>query len=64
MAVSKMKLVNISGSLEALGAVTRACGESGVFQPDDTLSYYSDTSAFSVVRLMVNSSNTLPSLVR
>ena len=49
MAVSKMKLVNISGSLEALGAVTRACGESGVFQPDDTLSYYSDTSAFSVV---------------
>lgn len=50
MAVSKMKLVNISGSLEALGAVTRACGESGVFQPDDTLSYYSDTSAFSVVR--------------
>ena len=38
MAVSKMKLVNISGSLEALGAVTRACGESGVFQPDDTLS--------------------------
>ena len=27
MAVSKMKLVNISGSLEALGAVTRGAGE-------------------------------------
>lgn len=50
MAVCKMKLVNISGRMDCLDAVTRVCGHSGVFQPENTLSFYSDTSALSLVR--------------
>lgn len=47
MAVSKMKLVSIIGRLDSLDNVLFACGRSGVSQPDDALSFFSDTKEFS-----------------
>ncbi|HIZ20600.1 MAG TPA: ATPase [Firmicutes bacterium] len=47
MAVAKMKLVNIIGHVDFLDAVLIACGKTGVSQPDDALSFFSDTRDFS-----------------
>lgn len=49
MAVSKMKLVNIIGHLNALDAVIFACGKTGVFQPDETLTFFSNNAHFSAL---------------
>lgn len=50
MAVAKMKLVSIIGHMNSLDAVVRVCGSSGVFQPDDALSFFSDTSGFAAIK--------------
>ena len=50
MAVAKMKLVSIIGHMQSLDAVARVCGGSGVFQPDDALSFFSDTSGFATIK--------------
>lgn len=49
MAVSKMKLVNIIGHMNSLDATIFACGKTGVSQPDDALSFFSDTSDFTTL---------------
>lgn len=46
MAVAKMKLVSIIGHMDSLNRVVLACGQSGVFQPDDAMTFFSDTSSF------------------
>ena len=42
MALSKMKLVNVIGSMSALDDTVTALGETGVFQPDDAADFFSD----------------------
>ena len=50
MAVAKMKLVSIIGHLNSLDNVVRVCGQSGVFQPDDAMTFFSDTTGFSSIK--------------
>ena len=50
MAVTKMKLVNVIGQMKSLDDVVYACGCSGVFQPDDAMTFFSDTSGFMAVQ--------------
>ncbi len=49
MAVSAMSAVSILGSMKDLDKVVNTCGKSGVFQPDNINSFYSDTENFSSV---------------
>jgi len=49
VAVAKMKLVSIIGHMQNLDAVVRVCGSCGVFQPDDALTFFSDTSGFAAI---------------
>ena len=46
MAVAKMKLVSVIGHMTSLDRVVQTCGDSGVFQPDDAMTFFSDTSGF------------------
>lgn len=46
MAVAKMKLVSVIGQMDSLSQVVFTCGQSGVFQPDDAMTFFSDTSNF------------------
>ncbi len=46
MAVLKIDVVSIIGRMADLDEVTALCGKSGVFHPDNALSFYSDTSDF------------------
>lgn len=46
MAVVKIKILNVIGRMSELDEVTTALGKSGVFHPDNALSFYSDTSEF------------------
>ncbi len=50
MAVAKMKLVNIIGHMNFLDQALIACGKTGVSQPDDALSFFSDTREFSPIQ--------------
>lgn len=50
MAVAKMKLVSIIGRMDSLNAVVRVCGQSGVFQPDDAMTFFSDTHGFTSIK--------------
>lgn len=50
MAVTKMKLVNVIGRVDSLDPVIFACGKTGISQPDDTMSFFSDTSKFKAVQ--------------
>ena len=50
MAVAKMKLVSIIGRMSSLDQVVRVCGQCGVFQPDDTMTFFSDTTGFTPIR--------------
>ncbi len=43
MALSKMKLVNMIGAMSALDEVVAALGRTGVFQPDETAEFFSDS---------------------
>ena len=49
MAVCKMNLVSIIGPVKKLDELVNLCGESGVFQPDNISSFYSDTDNFSAI---------------
>ncbi len=42
MSLAKMKLVNITGSIQDLDDTVSLLGQTGVFQPDDTAEFYSD----------------------
>ena len=44
MSVSKMQLVSLSGPLDRLNDVLRICADSGAFQPENAMSFFSDTS--------------------
>lgn len=46
MAVKKVKAISIIGMLTELDSVLKVCGESGVFHPDDALSFFSNTQDF------------------
>lgn len=50
MAVAKMKLVSVIGHMTSLDRVVQTCGDSGVFQPDDAMTFFSDTSGFTSVK--------------
>lgn len=41
-----MKLINIIGMMSEIDDVINVCGKSGVFQPDDVFSFYSNTENF------------------
>lgn len=45
-----MKLVNIIGQMKSLNQVVYACGQSGVFQPDNAMTFFSDTSDFVAIQ--------------
>jgi V/A-type H+-transporting ATPase subunit I len=47
LAVLKVKVVSIIGRMNDLDKVTSICGRSGIFHPDNSLSFYSNTSDFS-----------------
>lgn len=49
MAVSEMNFISMIGPINKLGELVNICGESGVFQPDNVFSFYSDTENFSQV---------------
>lgn len=46
MAVSSVKVASIIGVLPALDEVIKVCGKSGIFHPDDALSFYSKNNKF------------------
>ena len=46
MAVVKIKILSVIGRLSELDGVTAALGKSGIFHPDNAMSFYSDTSEF------------------
>lgn len=50
MAVVKMKLVSVIGHMDSLDRVVQVCGDSGVFQPDDAMTFFSDTTGFSAIQ--------------
>ncbi len=50
MAVSRMKQISIIGRMDSLDQVVRVCGGSGVMQPDDAITFFSDPSGFEPVR--------------
>ena len=50
MAVSRMKQISIIGRMESLDRVVRICGGSGIMQPDDAITFFSDPSGFEAVR--------------
>ena len=47
MSVIKIKVLNVIGSVDELDSVTTVLGQTGVFHPDNALSFYSDTTGFS-----------------
>lgn len=46
MAVSTVKVASIIGVLPALDEVIKVCGKSGIFHPDNALSFYSQNNQF------------------
>ena len=50
MAVAKMKLVNIIGHMNSLDDTLIACGRTGISQPDNALTFFSDTSDFATLQ--------------
>ena len=49
MAVEKMKLISIIGKMTELDAVVEICGQANAFQPDNALSFFSDTRGFALI---------------
>ena len=49
MGVEKIKAFSIIGRVDSLDTVTLVLGKSGVFQPDDVKSFYSNTRGFTRV---------------
>ncbi len=46
MSVKPVKAISIIGMMSELDKVIKFCGDSGVFHPDDAMSFYSDTKNF------------------
>ncbi len=46
MSVKPVKAISIIGMMSELDKVIKFCGDSGVFHPDDAMSFYSDTKDF------------------
>lgn len=46
LSVKPVKAISIIGMMSELDEVVKYCGDSGVFQPDDAMSFYSDTKNF------------------
>ncbi len=53
MSLTKMKLVNVIGTMSALDEVVDALGRTGVFQPDDASEFFSDNESM----IPINASN-------
>ena len=53
MALAKMKLVNIIGTMETLDDTVAAVGSTGAFQPDDAAEFFSDSESL----IPINASN-------
>lgn len=49
MAVSEMNFISIIGNMKNIDEIVNICGESGVFQPDNVFSFYSDTEGFTAI---------------
>ncbi len=49
MAVASMKLVNIAGPLDRLDEIIDLTGSSGVFQPEDAMTFFSNNKNFSPI---------------
>ncbi len=49
MAIAAMSFISMIGPLEKLDDLVNICGESGVFQPDNVFSFYSNTESFSQI---------------
>lgn len=49
MAVCEMSFVSVIGPMKRLDELINICGESGVFQPDNISSFYSNTENFSLI---------------
>ena len=45
MSVKPVKAISIIGMMSELDKVIKFCGDSGVFHPDDAMSFYSDCAA-------------------
>lgn len=60
MSVSEMKVISIIGLMPDLGEVVKICGKSGIFQPDNVFSFYSNTERF----VQVSEENSYSKLVK
>ncbi len=49
MAVSEMSFISMIGSMNKINELVNICGESGVFQPDNVFSFYSNTKNFMAI---------------
>lgn len=49
MAVSEMNFISIIGNMKNIDEIVNVCGESGVFQPDNVFSFYSDAEGLSAI---------------
>ena len=49
MAVSEMNFISIIGNMKNIDEIVNICGESGVFQPDNVFTFYSDTEGFTAI---------------
>lgn len=49
MSVSKMSFISMIGPMQQLDELINICGESGVFEPDNVFSFYSNTEKFSAI---------------
>lgn len=49
MAVSEMNFISMIGNMKNIDEIINICGESGVFQPDNVFTFYSDTEGFTAI---------------
>ena len=49
MAVSEMNFISMIGNMKNIDEIVNICGESGVFQPDNVFTFYSDTEGFTAI---------------
>ncbi|MBR0423171.1 MAG: hypothetical protein IJJ04_00800, partial [Clostridia bacterium] len=49
MSISKMSFISMIGPMDKVNELINICGESGVFEPDNVFSFYSNTEKFSAI---------------
>ena len=49
MSISKMSFISMIGPMDKVDELINICGESGVFEPDNVFSFYSNTENFSAI---------------